>query len=410
MSAPAPGTHRALAPDLARGLMLLFIALANVSFFLWGRESDELAMRPTDGSALDAALNTGATLFIDARVYPMFAFLFGYGIVQFLESRWRRGLGRHAISRMLVRRHLWLLVFGAVHALLLFEGDILGAYGLTGLILAPLFMWGSERAMKIGVAILAGLIALGGVLVVVGLTLLNMTVGASVLDAGGSTSALGVEFSSVAHPDPLSAAALRMLTWVIATPATVLMLVVPLSVLLGMLAGRRRWLDGVPGAVSLRTVAVLGTAIAVLAGAPVAAQQLGWWEMSSAETMAWLSVSQALGVCGGVGYVAIVALVAQRIARPAPQLVRALASVGKRSLTFYLLQSLVFAPLLSNWGVGLGAHLSVAGAFGLAFGVWLCSVAIAVALERRGARGPAEMLLRRFTYGKFDVPRTVGIR
>lgn len=411
MTVTVSTVQRSLAPDLARGIMLLFIAIANVTFFLWGHETTGVTMRPTDGSPFDRALDALASVFIDARIYPMFALLFGYGMVQFLESRWSRGIDRAAISRMLVRRHLWLIAFGAVHALLLFEGDILGAYGLAGLILAPIFLWNSERAMRIGIWVLAGLIAFGMALVAAGAALLQMAVGTSLSGAAPiDMTSTGFELSSAAYANPLVAMAMRMLIWVIATPATVLALTVPLCMLLGMLAARHRWLDGGAARVSLRAAAVIGITVAVAAGIPVAAQSLGVWTVDPLAASAWLTLSQTLGIFGGIGYVALVALLAQRIARPAAGLVRAIAAVGQRSLSFYLLQALIFAPLLSNWGLGLGDNLNVSGAFALAAGVWLLSLLLALLLDRRGARGPAEVLLRCLTYGRFDVQPIVGIR
>ncbi|MGO2360963.1 MAG: DUF418 domain-containing protein, partial [Brachybacterium tyrofermentans] len=83
-------------------------------------------------------------------------------------------------------------------------------------------------------------------------------------------------------------------------------------------------------------------------------------------------------------------------------LVRALSAVGQRSLTFYLLQSLLLAPLMADWGLGLGVHLSTAGAVGIALLVWLLSLPLAAWMDSRSVRGPAEMLLRRLTYGRLD--------
>src|SRR5690606_25313467 len=89
----------------------------------------------------------------------------------------------------------------------------------------------------------------------------------------------------------------------------------------------------------------------------------------------------------------------------APQgVARALAAVGQRSLTFYLFQSLLLAPLMASWGLGLAPQLSTASAVGIAFGVWLLSLPIAAWMDARGMRGPAERLLRRLTYGRHDRP------
>jgi uncharacterized protein len=78
--------------------------------------------------------------------------------------------------------------------------------------------------------------------------------------------------------------------------------------------------------------------------------------------------------------------------------VTALAAVGKRSLSCYLAQSVLFAPVLAAWGLGLGAHLHSATMALYATGVWLATVVLAYLLERAGQRGPAEVLLRRLAY------------
>ncbi|CAM5244040.1 hypothetical protein SVIOM74S_02629 [Streptomyces violarus] len=65
----------------------------------------------------------------------------------------------------------------------------------------------------------------------------------------------------------------------------------------------------------------------------------------------------------------------------------------------YLAHSLLFAPVLAAWGLGLGAHLGSTTMALFAFAVWLVTVAGAYALERAGRRGPAEAVLRRLMYG-----------
>ena len=105
------------------------------------------------------------------------------------------------------------------------------------------------------------------------------------------------------------------------------------------------------------------------------------------------------GLTGGLGYVAVFGLIGARAeGRPPGPLSAAVAATGRRSMTSYLLQSVLCAPLLAAWGLGLGdvLHSSTMLLFGLA--VWLVTVAIAVWLERCGDRGPAESALRRLTY------------
>jgi len=73
---------------------------------------------------------------------------------------------------------------------------------------------------------------------------------------------------------------------------------------------------------------------------------------------------------------------------------------GQRSLSCYLAQSVAFAALLPAWALGLGAQLGPGAAAVLAVGVWLVVLLVAAASDRSGVRGPAEVLLRRLTYGR----------
>ncbi len=81
-------------------------------------------------------------------------------------------------------------------------------------------------------------------------------------------------------------------------------------------------------------------------------------------------------------------------------MVTALAATGKRSLSSYLTQSVVFAPVLCGWGLGLGATMSATTGTGFAIATWLLTVLLSSLAERTGRRGPAEAVLRRLTYGR----------
>jgi uncharacterized protein len=93
-----PG-ERALAPDLARGCMLLLIVVSNTGFHLWAAHHGASGWHPVGGSALDRVAQLLMITVLDLRVYPLFAFLFGYGMMQLLlrqtaagtseRERWR---------------------------------------------------------------------------------------------------------------------------------------------------------------------------------------------------------------------------------------------------------------------------------------------------------------------------------
>ncbi|MDQ2624370.1 MAG: DUF418 domain-containing protein, partial [Actinomycetota bacterium] len=131
----APPQRRSLAPDLARGALLLFIALANVWTYLYGHTSTtSLGERPADASDLDRFVNGMTALLIDGRTRPMFAILYGFGIATMAARLAARGRDEPGVRSVLARRSVGLIVLGLAHAALLFGYDILAPYGVTGLL------------------------------------------------------------------------------------------------------------------------------------------------------------------------------------------------------------------------------------------------------------------------------------
>ncbi|MCS3781082.1 DUF418 domain-containing protein [Tsukamurella ocularis] len=381
--------RRSIAPDLARGFMLVLIAVANVPYFVWGRPTGTGA-HSADGSIADRVVQTVAITGIDSRVYPMFAFLFGYGIVQLYTRQLAAGTEPGDARRILRRRHWWMLAFGFVHAALLWYGDILGAYAITGLALVWLFLRRSDRALAIW----------AGILVLVSAAFSTLTlVGARSIGGDGSPTPHLTDANAVAgYWDAMSE---RVTTWAgTMLPTVVLGLIVPVAVLLGMLAARHRVLDAPSAHVALlRRCAVVGITIGWGTGLLLALQNLDILAIGHGANWGLLPLHTLGGLFGGLGYVAVFGLLAVRLERDgAGTFATAVQALGKRSMSGYLAQSVVFSPLLAAWGLGLGQYLSSWSAALLAAATWAVTVAIAVRLEAAGRRGPAETLLRRLAY------------
>src|SRR5690606_8674739 len=394
---PVRTGERALAPDLARGAMLLLIALANTPFYLWGREYGSVGFHPTDGSVLDRVVQAVIITGVDLRVCPMFAFLFGYGMVQVLARQRAAGASERDALALLRRRNLWLLAFGAVHALLLFAGDVLGAYGLAGLVLAWLFIRRADRTLLVWAGIGTGLLVAMAVL---------GAVGAYFAAASGAPAAEGLEptafaTASASEEDPLRAAVLRLSVWpVIVLAQGLLGLTVPVAILLAFWAARRRILEEPWNHLRLlRTTAAAGIAVGWLGGLPHALDHTGVLGVPDNADWFFALTQPVTGLACGIGYVALFGLIGAglRGRRPGP-VSGAVTAVGKRSLTCYLAQSVLCAPLLSAWGLGLGGVFGSAAMALFAVGVWLATVLLAWWLERAGRRGPAEAALRRLAY------------
>lgn len=399
---PTGSTERALAPDLARGFMLLFIALANTVWYLWAAPSTGITMHPEPGGALDSTAQFFTVMAVDMRSYPMFAFLFGYGMVQLARRQQAAGASVRSVNALLHRRNLWLLVFGFFHALLLWMGDILGAYGLAGLVLGWLFFRRKDVTLLVWSGVLTGLMAM---LAAVSLLALPLVSDSDSVSGGPSAFNMSELAANIGDPSFLSAALLRVTTWpLVILGQGLLGLAVPTAILLGFWAARRGFLEA-PGRhlKALRWTAAVGISVGWLGGLPLALAQTGVWGLTAPQGQMLTMPHMLTGVFCGVGYVALIALIAHRLqerGRARGPAVTALAATGKRSLSAYLAQSVLCAPILAAWGLGLAEHMSSWTMFLYAIAVWLVTVAAAYALERSGRRGPAEVLLRRLAYRK----------
>lgn len=127
----------------------------------------------------------------------------------------------------------------------------------------------------------------------------------------------------------------------------------------------------------------------------------GMWTPALPLTIAvsWLHV--VTGVACGLGYAALIALVGASLTasgRDRHWSVRALQATGRKSLSCYVSQSVVFAALLPAAALGWGGWLGPAAAAALALATWALTVLAAAAWGER--TGPAEAILARIIGGR----------
>lgn len=383
---PTSLAERALAPDLARGFMLLFIALANSHYFLPG--PSVLGGYPQDGSALDSAVIWLLATFVDGRAFPMFGLLFGYGVAQIVRRQ--EASGPWPVRRLLWRRSLVLVAVGLTDALLLFAGDILAAYGVLLFVAVWSVRWKDRWVLLTAFAFLV-LISLPG-----GDSLSISRVGPDPAmlppDLGTMVAARAQAAIFVAALGPLGFAA---------------------PFLIGLWAGRRRILERPERhRTLLRVTAAVGIGAAVLGAQPVSLLLAGVVPAPDQATLElWGPLHDTSGVLGGFGYAALLALIAtwprvrSRSVVTSPSVVTsrsvvgAIAATGQRSMTCYLAQSVVWAVVFTPFLLDLSGALTVAGTALLATATWLVTVILADRMRRAGHRGPFETLVRRVTYG-----------
>lgn len=127
-----PGAGGRLAQvDALRGFALLGILVVNIGYMASTYHGSGLE-DPGFASPLDGAVRWFVTVFFEAKFFLLFSFLFGYSFTLQLDSAERSGA---RFAPRFLRRLAGLFVLGALHAVLLFPGDILTMYAVLGLIL-----------------------------------------------------------------------------------------------------------------------------------------------------------------------------------------------------------------------------------------------------------------------------------
>lgn len=369
---------RSLAPDLARGFMLLLIAMAYTDAHLsdWGIQARETQ----NDSILEQTAISIKTLLRDNRAYPMFAFLFGYGSVLLFQKLERSNLSSKLISKRFRMRGLWLLVFGFLHSVLVFSYEILAPYGMTLLITAPLLSKTDYRLQKI----LKILIPIFIVLLI------------------------GVGFMYAIPPEMYDGETYGMPAnsyWEMVTnglknfPMSALMVlsypIIPLMIT-GMLAARIKLLDNNTAHLArLKKISRIGISVSIIGAVPLLLKELHFWQPTYEMDALSYALHLISGAFGGVGYAALFGIITYKLQHSTGKITQAVAALGKRSLTGYLLQSTVIMLLMSSFFGNLSTQLSFFQSAALGASVWLGVVIFAYILERRNIPGPFDSLLRK---------------
>ncbi|GAA4787869.1 DUF418 domain-containing protein [Actinomycetospora chlora] len=370
MTGPTGLAARRVTPDLARGLLLALIAVANAHLYLVERPIGYRGY-PAGLSGGDAVLAVVQMVLVDGRVYPLFAALVGYGLAR---------LADRAPDAVLRRRGLVLIGIGALHGILLFPGDIIGAYGVVVLLIAP-----AVAGSGLGAASSRGLLATAAAIGAFGIFL-----------SSGQGTPQGVPtVPSVAAPTVGAFLAGHPEEWLTTTLVSAL-LTAP-AVLVGVVIARSGTLDDpAPHRGRLGLWAGAGLLGSVVLGLPLALAVVGVWVPGPAIGALVGAAHTAGGYAGALGLLGVMGLLGS-VRWPGRDLV---AAAGTWSMTLYLSQSVVFVAVFATIAGGVGSSASLTAATVVGLLTWLAGVLVAGPLARAGHRGPAELVVRRFTYGR----------
>ena len=151
MTAADSPPPRIFALDLVRGIAVMGILAMNIVAFAMPFQAYMNPIAYGMESAADYWSWVVNFIFVDGKMRGLFSFLFGASTLIVIERARAAGLSEASVH---FRRTAWLLVFGLLHFYLIWFGDILAAYALTGMILFAFRNLGVRALVVWGVALI----------------------------------------------------------------------------------------------------------------------------------------------------------------------------------------------------------------------------------------------------------------
>lgn len=393
---PSAGTTktRMVVPDVARGLALLGIAIANVPTAWLTPGAPHTAFFGSINNTFDQILTVLSAMFAHNRGLPLFSTMLGFGVGLIAMSLWRKQFPVKRARQVIVRRYFFLAVFGAIHLIFLFYGDIMFYYGLTGIIIG-LLLTARDKILAVVSYVVLGIMTVGGIVFLAwglmsGIDMSAATEGGRIGDFDTSSYLGLLGFNAVTFVINFLSYPFYLLSYA------------PIM-LIGFTWARRGVLADVAAhRKELIIWAVIGSLYILGIGLPWGLAEIGVLPHELAST--FLTTNLMTGGVTGPAILAMFALALQpfqeRVNRgeQPPTWLKVPMALGKRSMSGYLFQSCAFFIICYPVALGITPD-SVSAQAGLAFGVWVASLILACLMEAANAQGPFEKMHRRLSYG-----------
>ncbi|ASV66272.1 MULTISPECIES: DUF418 domain-containing protein [Cytobacillus] len=365
--------------DAMRGFALFGILIVNFLSF----HSPYTHIDPFNywDKAGDSTVFPIIDVFFQASFYPLFSLLFGYGVMILKERAELKGV--HS-PLLLARRFLFLLIIGLCHALFIWHGDILVTYAIAGFALILFIELSGKLLILLGL-----LIYIIPNLLLVGILLLTLFIEPD-LSAMMTTSVADI-VQVYQSGTWLEIVRQNIDDWLmnnnLATMPILMISILPLF-LIG--AGLRK-LQVVEKLEQRRMTAIVLMIVFLTTGYLI--KLLPYFISTN------LAMQYIQDIFGGplvaVGYsLLILVLVNSKIGI----ITKPLQTIGRLSMTNYLMQSIVATCLFYSYGFGLYGNVSLLTGTMIAIILYVCQILFSIIWMKYFVYGPFEWCWRWFTY------------
>ncbi len=393
---PVVSEERIETLDALRGFAIFGILIANIQFFSGNvLMPSALAQQSATSDQITQFL---IYFFVQGKFYSIFCFLFGFGFALQIARAEERGDIKASFFK---RRLFWLLAIGLSHAYLLWAGDILSIYAVTGFFLI-LFRNKPDRSLLKWAFALLAIPILSYTLVYILSISFAAPEAATSPDVERQTaewnSLVGVisqgSFRQILEFNVREFIPLRYLglLYEMRLPKILGMF------LLGFYAYRRGYFHDISSHHAfIRRVMLWGLVLGIIGNAMLAT--LMWMGAFSPPSVLGIvaTAAYALGVPSlALFYVAVIVMLWQKTTWRC--VLTHLVPVGRMALTNYLLQTLICVFIFYGYGAGGFGKIGVTAATIVAFAIFLLQIPISALWLKHFSYGPMEWIWRQLTH------------
>ncbi|HOP12355.1 DUF418 domain-containing protein [Lentimicrobium sp.] len=400
IASPLPASERIILLDILRGFALLGILMVNMKLFI--HPMSAMMLKPPADQPLMVLIPELLVKFLfEGKFYILFSLLFGYGFRIFMQKTAESG----SILPVFRRRLLILLIFGILHIVLLWAGDILFFYAIFGFLLI-LFRNSSDRKVVIWAVVLMlipafitaiswGMMALGA----------SFPEGKAAIDASLAESSRSINdlidrareaYSQGSFGDIVRT---RIEEWTFLLPALLFFYPAVLGTFLfGMLAARKQLaVSNTANTSFFRKSLPYTLPIGIVAEAvyTYASLHADMAVPNGISTLA--SFSHAVGSPAlTFSYIGLIVILIDKGSLSG--FWNILVPAGRMALTNYLMQSLICTTIFLSYGLGLSGQLNAIQGIILVMLIFSLQLLFSRYWMREFRYGPVEWLWRRLTY------------
>ncbi|NDD78569.1 MAG: DUF418 domain-containing protein [Actinobacteria bacterium] len=383
--------------DVLRGFALAGILIINAMSILAVNGSTPAFT--VEIPVADRTLQDLILFFIESKFFTLFSLLFGIGFAIQIQSAEKQG---NAFLPRISRRMAGLLIFGLLHVLLLWDGDILVIYAITGTLLILFRKTTFSRIRKWVISLLAVPGAL--VLAILVYTLIVRLSASGAETFAKSDASLAKEFANTDTTQKLlqsgfiEGIAERIHTYLELSPLLFSRIPTVLAMfLIGLYLGRSNFIRQLPEKIEiLKKVCIWGLTVGFSLMFLIVA---GTKFLPAVSALIAIIEDQYLaGPILCLGYASAITLAFLK--NPTRKIYGFFSKVGRMALTNYLTQSLVLTFLAYGWGLGLALKLNGFQVLGISVLLYLAQVILSGLWLSKFKYGPFEWIWRCITYWK----------